>query len=168
MLNIWFRGGENPDGTPIEVIDAIDFYFKYLFDEEWMEDPFVKEMIRDVDKSEVVAPHIIERPVLGPILPEVLSGGVKTLMMILKTDGFIFNVNHCGDNCAKWILEIGKRKDITVYLEHWMDFKGDFEIQFMNNGHIVHNAKEYDKELIKLDYDIDVNDNIIEPEFLGR
>ena len=31
MLNIWFRGGENPDGTPIEVIDAIDFYFKYLF-----------------------------------------------------------------------------------------------------------------------------------------
>ena len=32
MLNIWFRGGENPDGTPIEVIDAIDFYFKYLFD----------------------------------------------------------------------------------------------------------------------------------------
>ena len=49
MLNIWFRGGENPDGTPIEVIDAIDFYFKYLFDEEWMEDPFVKDMIRDVD-----------------------------------------------------------------------------------------------------------------------
>ena len=95
MLNIWFRGGENPDGTPIEVIDAIDFYFKYLFDEEWMEDPFVKEMIRDVDKSEVVAPHIIESPVLGPILPEVLSGGVKTLMMILKTDGLIYNVNHC-------------------------------------------------------------------------
>lgn len=61
MLNIWFRGGENPDGTPIEVIDAIDFYFKYLFDEEWMEDPFVKEMIRDVDKSEVVAPHIYRK-----------------------------------------------------------------------------------------------------------
>ena len=49
-----------------------------------------------------------------------------------------------------------------------MDFKGDFEIQFMNNGHIVHNAKEYCDALIDFDYDIDVNDNIIEPEFLGR
>ena len=87
---------------------------------------------------------------------------------MLKDNKFMYNISNCGDNCVKWILEIGKRKDITVYLEHWMDFKGDFEIQFMNNGHIVHNAKEYCDALIDFDYDIDVNDNIIEPEFLGR
>lgn len=154
MLNIWFRGGENPDGTPIEVIDAIDFYFKYLFDEEWMEDPFVKEMIRDVDKSEVVAPHIIESPVLGPILPEVLSGGVKTLMMILKTDGFIFNVNHCGDNCAKWILKIAEKKDITIYLGYMMKFEGDFDIKILNTDAEAHNYQEYIEKIFTADEDV--------------
>ena len=154
MLNIWFRGGENPDGTPIEVIDAIDFYFKYLFDEEWMEDPFVKEMIRDVDKSEVIPPHIIESPVLGPILPEVLSGGVKTLMMILKTDGFIFNANHCGDNCAKWILKIAEKKDITIYLGYMMKFEGAFDIKILNTGAEAHNYQEYIEKIFTADEDV--------------
>lgn len=33
-------------------------------------------MLKDVDKSVVIGPHMIESPVLGPITPGELSGGV--------------------------------------------------------------------------------------------
>jgi hypothetical protein len=69
-------------------------------------------MIKDVDKSEVVGPHLIQSPVLGPISPRELSGGVKTLLLLaFDNSGKIFNATACGDNCAKWILEIAQNKD---------------------------------------------------------
>ena len=50
------------------------------------------EIIRDVDKSDVVSAHLIESPVLGTISPKELSGGVKTvLLMLFDETGRIFN-----------------------------------------------------------------------------
>ena len=47
------------------------------------------------------------------------------------------------DNCAKWILEIGKQQDITINLRHIMDFgEGEFEIEILNTEQIVHNMEE--------------------------
>lgn len=43
-------------------------------------------------------------------------------MLMLNEPDKIFNASTCGDNCAKWILEIGKRQDITINLRHMMDF----------------------------------------------
>lgn len=54
-------------------------YFDNVYEDEWIEDPFVKEMIQDVDSSTVLNAHIIESPILGPITPKELSGGVKVL-----------------------------------------------------------------------------------------
>lgn len=56
----------------------------------------------------------------------------------------IFNASTCGDNCAKWILEIGKMQDITVNLRHMMSFGKDtfFDICIKNGGEIVHTMKE--------------------------
>ena len=81
---------------------------------------------------------------LGQIPPERLSGGTKTLLLILNESEKIFNASTCGDNCAKWILEIGKRKDITINLRHLMGFgkNTEFEIRIKNGGEIVHSMKE--------------------------
>lgn len=102
-------------------------------------------MIEDVDKSEVVSSHLIESPVLGPISVKEISGGVKTLiLMAFDETRKVFNASACGDNCAKWILEIGKRKDLTINLRHIMNFgKEDFEIKILNTGEIVHNMKQF-------------------------
>ena len=55
----------------------------------------------------------------------------------------IFNASACGDNCAKWILEIAKKKDLTIRLGYLMDFgKDDFSIEIVNLGKEVHNALE--------------------------
>ena len=104
-------------------------------------------MIRDVDKSEVVSPHLIESPVLGPVSVKEISGGVKTLiLMAFDQSGKIFNASACGDNCAKWILEIGSKKDLTINLRHIMDFgEGEFEIKILNTNEIVHNMEQFIK-----------------------
>ena len=101
-------------------------------------------MIKDVDNSDVLSGECINSPVLGQIPPERLSGGVKTLLLMLNEPDKIFNASTCGDNCAKWILEIGKLKDLTINLRHMMSFGRDtaFEIQVENGGEIVHSMRE--------------------------
>ncbi|WP_455054845.1 DUF4869 domain-containing protein [Merdimonas faecis] len=120
-------------------------YFNNTYDDEWITDPLTVEMIKDVDKSEVIGPHLIESPVLGPISVKEISGGVKTLILMDFDDsGRIFNASACGNNCAKWILEIGKRKDLTINLRHIMNFgKEPFEIKILNNGEMVHDLDRF-------------------------
>ena len=70
---------------------------------------------------------------------------MKTLiLMAFDETQKVFNASACGDNCAKWILEIGKRKDLTINLRHIMNFgKEDFEIKILNTGKMVHNMKQF-------------------------
>ena len=119
-------------------------YFKNTYEPEWFETELAKQIVREVDDSEVLSSECIQSPVLGQIPPERLSGGVKTLLFILNEPEKIFNASTCGDNCAKWILEIGKREDVTINLRHMMDFGKDtvFEIKIKNGGEIVHSMKE--------------------------
>lgn len=83
--------------------------------------------------------EILDEVEKGQIPPERLSGGVKTLLLILNEPDKIFNASTCGDNCAKWILEIGKRIDVTINLRHMMSFGKDtqFDIEVQNGGEIV-------------------------------
>lgn len=120
-------------------------YFNNTYDDEWITDPLTVEMIKDVDKSEVIGSHLIESPVLGPISVKEISGGVKTLILMAFDDsGRIFNASACGNNCAKWILEIGKRKDLTINLRHIMNFgKEPFEIKILNNGEMVQDLDRF-------------------------
>lgn len=142
MLKIWYYGG-------VSYMTDAPSYFDNVYEDEWLEDVFVKEMIRDVDNSTVISPHIIESPILGAITPKELSGGVKVLILMLKDDSFVYNLSNCGNNCAKWVLKIAGQKDLTVYLQHMIRFEGEFEIQIMNTGKIVHNPKEYVLGLIE-------------------
>lgn len=126
------------------ILKSILFYFKNTYEPEWFEAKLAKEMIKDIDDSDVLSGECINSPVLGQIPPERLSGGVKTLLLMLNEPDKIFNASTCGDNCAKWILEIGKLKDLTINLRHMMSFGQDaeFEIRIENGGEIVHSMRE--------------------------
>ena len=50
-------------------------------------------MINDVDNSTYIDGLVITSPVLGPIPPERLYGGVKTLIMIYEKPALIFDAN---------------------------------------------------------------------------
>lgn len=120
-------------------------YFDNQYEDEWITDMLSVEMIKDVDKSEVISARLIESPVLGSISIKELSGGVKTLiLMAFDNTNKVFNASVCGDNCAKWILEIGMLKDLTINLRHIMDFgSGEFEAKILNTGEMVHNMSEF-------------------------
>lgn len=138
MLSIIFGDADNTIYHP-------PTYFDNTYEDNWITDPLSVEMIKDVDKSEVVGPHLIQSPVLGPISTKELSGGVKTLiLMAFDETGKIFNASACGNNCAKWILQIAESKDLTINLRHVMDFgDGDFSARILNNGIVVNSMKEY-------------------------
>lgn len=138
MLNVYL-------GEMEQAIYYPPAYFDNQYEDEWITDKLSIEMIRDVDKSEVIGPHLIESPVLGPISVKEISGGVKTLMLLaFDQSGRVFNASACGDNCAKWILKIGREKDLTINLRHLMDFgNNEFELKILNTGDMVYNMEQF-------------------------
>jgi hypothetical protein len=137
MLNIFY-------GDMEDVIFNTSVYFKNTYEPEWIVSDLARKIILDVDKSEVIESECIKSPVLGMIPPERLSGGTKTLLLVLNEPDKIFNAsNCCGDNCAKWFLTFGKMQDVTINLRHLMNFgKAPFDINILNTNQIVHSMGE--------------------------
>jgi glycosyltransferase involved in cell wall biosynthesis len=107
---------------------------------------------------------------MGIIPVTMISRGLKTLILLQHDSTRIFNVSACGDNCARWVLEIAKRsdKDLLINLRHIMDF-GDkpYEIKIVNNDKnrgllfsramgILKSTGEY---LMNIDPDDEINGN---------
>ena len=67
MLNIYF--GDMP-----EAVYNTAVYFNYTYEDEWLTSDFAKDVIKKIDKSNVLGPHAIESPVFVP--PDRFSGGI--------------------------------------------------------------------------------------------
>ena len=136
MLNVIFGKIDN-------VIFNTSVFFKNSYEESWLLEKETQQMILDIDKSKVLGNGAIESPVLGIISPTSLSGGVKTLILISHISDKIFNASNCGNNCASWLLKIGKEKNVTINLRHLMNFgDGYFELNIVNKNKIVRSMDE--------------------------
>lgn len=124
-------------------------FFDNTYEEDWITDPFSMQVIRDIDKSEVVDPGLVDSPFLGRIPIERISRGAKTLILMYFDSGHVFNASMCGDNCAPWILKIGQMKDVTIRLGYLMRF-GDapFEIEVANLHKVVHSLRELNETVL--------------------
>lgn len=150
MLRIYYGQLENEN-----YIFSPDIFFNNTYEDEWITEPTVKRMIKDIDGSEVIGPRAIDSPYLGLIPTERLSGGVKTLILMKFDHKHIFNASACGDNCAEWILKIAEEaeikegRDLTIRLGYLMDFgEKDFEIEIVNLGKIVHTIGELNETVL--------------------
>ena len=136
MLHIFF--GDYP-----EAIYNTNVYFDNTYKDKWITKSISKEIIKDVDKSEVLDEKTILSPVFGNMSPKKLSGGTKTLLLIDNDSKKVFNASTCGDNCAKWNLKIAQDRKVVINLRHLMDFgKDEFKIKVINTGKIVYNMSE--------------------------
>ena len=117
MLNIFY-------GDMKEAVYNTAGYFKYDYEDEWIVDPFVKEMILgrgQIDRNGQRGNR--QSRCLGKIPPVGLSGGVKTLILVKFEKDKVFNASTCGDNCAKWLLENSRSRRIErLILRHLMNF----------------------------------------------
>ena len=147
MLSIYFG-----DYSGANYIDNPDLYFDNTYEDEWLEDERSKEMVRDIDRSELVTPNLVVSPVLGSVSINRLSGSVQTLIQIANDSEHVYNASACGDNCAKWLLKIGREKDILVRMGHMMHFADSdgeqIDIRIDNSGEIVHSQSELNNKVI--------------------
>lgn len=59
------------------------------------------------------------------------------MIVLLKTSRIVSG-DSMGSNCAKWLVEIGKRKDIEINLNYFMDIDPDGnEVYIVNDGSAV-------------------------------
>lgn len=111
---------------PKNVLNSAVYIFNNEFKSEWFNDSLVEEMVLDVDLTKHFKDQIFESPVLGFILPERLSGGVKGLILILKSERAkkFSAYRSCifGDNCVKWIAKLSFITDFAIYMSHPLDF----------------------------------------------
>ena len=125
------------------VISNTSVFFNNVYSPEWLQDAFARRIIKSVDKGTVLGPNAIETKILGPIPPEKLSAGTKTLLLMLFMPEHVYNATNCGDNCASWILKIARKHDLTISLYHLMDFgNGRFTARVDNTGETVHSMTE--------------------------
>ncbi len=142
MLNILFREDEHE-------IRYTDSYFNNNYQDEWLEDPLVKQIIQDIDSSQVISPQIVSSPVLGAIPVTQISGGAKAVILMLKKPELLIHGNSCGDNCAAWIDKIGKMQDIYIHLTYPMRFPENVILTVMDTNTVCNSYPEYVKEYLK-------------------
>ena len=131
MLKIFF--GKHPD----EIYNT-DVYYRNQYDKMWVMDSFAKKIIADIDDSTVIAPDVIQNDIFGSFNSTELSTGVKTILLIKNQPNRIFNISNCGDNCAKYILELAENRDIKVTLHHINDRRRKIitdPIEYLMLGH---------------------------------
>jgi hypothetical protein len=145
MLHIWLG---NCNAATYDSDAAFDYYQE----PEWFTDPFVKEMVKDVDKTELIGQKLAYDYMGDPMNPNDLSSGVKCLIVMYKVDNIIMDGNSMGNNCAKWIIEIGKAKDCYMTLVYFMAFNryldsedSEFICNVLNRKRVVKTFREYNK-----------------------
>ena len=144
MLTIIFG-----DYKEANYISNPDMFFDNTYEDKWLESDLAKDIVKDIDKSDLEGPNLVVSPVLGSIPVTRISGGAKTLIQIAFYSDHIFNASACGDNCAKWLLKIGNDKDIVVRMGHVMHFPEEsFDIKIANTGDIVHTPYELVEKVI--------------------
>lgn len=142
MLSIYFGDKSDAAYGPT--------WFQFNYDIRWFQDSFVEQMMEDIDHSSYKGGELIESDVMGPIPPERLSGGLKTLILIYKKPEMIFDATSCGPNCAKWLLEIGKKEDVTVTLNYIMTMPDEpLNVCILNDHTTVHSKEEYTLAALK-------------------
>lgn len=142
MLHILFREDERE-------VRYTDSYFNNNFQDEWMEDELVKQIIRDIDGSDLISAQIVLSPVLGAIPVTQISGGAKAVILMLKMPELLIHGNSCGDNCAEWITKVGKMQDINVHLTYPMRFPDDVELIVDDTDTYCDSYQAYVKEYLK-------------------
>lgn len=139
---------------PEHLLDTATTLFNLENKKDWFNDPLVEEMVRDVDKTEHIKDAIFESPVLGTILASELSGGVKGLILILKSKSLsdYTAMRSCifGDNCIKWLIKLSYIADFTIYMSHFLDFYfgGDYSKDFDGYHNTPINAVGADGEVL--------------------
>lgn len=141
MLYVLFSLAPEVKGVDMQPNAVFDLSMKM----GWFNDPIVKQMIWDIDKTKAVKDFLLESTRLGgAIPPQWLSGGVKTLIL-MHMEGYRTNLTKLGNNCLPWLFKLSKEKDIYCSCSNpHIDFdETDIEVICLNNGERIYNQRRW-------------------------
>lgn len=145
MLSILF--GKETENTNIDP----DTYFNNTCEVEWFDNEIVKQIIKDIDDSEVIGFSLISKH-LGAASVEWLSGSCKTLILLYMDDDFEPNLTWLGSNCEDWLIKISELRDIRAVMTgedlHFINKR--FEFLCLNDNTIIKDQYTWNRKL--LDY----------------
>lgn len=148
-----------------DLVSSIKMFFIGYFKKEWLLNKTVQQIIKDIDKTDIIIVKnqpIIMSPILGNILPDNLSGGVKALILMLMLDNINFipyyKTSTLGDNCFPWLLKIAEKKNIYMYVNSPFELPENKQYDYENELLKVYG--DYDYKFINLDDDNKLVDGI--------
>lgn len=109
MLNLIFQKAK----TNLHFIPDCRLFFSNNKQEEWFKDPFVQEIIKEVDSAELIDGFCIRDRLGKTVPPEYLSSGSKVAILIWKYPDKVFNLTQCGNNAFKFVVDLCRKYDRT-------------------------------------------------------
>ena len=130
----------------------IDSYFNNVYENDWLEDETVKQIVKDIDGSELNGLNVIS-PVLGSISVRDISGGAKALICLLKEEnpeGFI-DLVVLGENCEKWLAYVFENRDVQVCMTGYHLFFDDYNVSgvCLNDNTEIKNSNDWRDKLFE-------------------
>lgn len=137
MIRVWF-GHDCPFYT---VVNATRTASTHLKTEDYS-DPFVIEMLKVIDNVDTDQQGRMTHPIFGAINQSMLSSGVSSLVLALKTD-FPIDLTRMGDNCIPFLLDIADKKDVKCVCNRVPKFNKDFTFEDLRSGKIMHTRERF-------------------------
>lgn len=112
MLNLIFQTAKAKDPSKVNPDSRLvfDLYKK----QEWFQDPFVQQIIKEVDHATVLQGFVLQTDKGMIIPPEYLSTGTKTAICMYEMSDQVFNLTQMGDNVFVYMCQLALERDVTV------------------------------------------------------
>ncbi len=138
MLNVIFGREHAGDNF---VLDA-RIFFKYNKKPEWFSDPFIKRVLRGIDKCEVLFEEALKDRTGHGISTMMISTGSKTLCCLYFNPDKVFYGSSMGDNCIPFYMELARSRDISLCFEHYPDISEEY----FNEGLLIKDGVVLDED----------------------
>ena len=135
-------------GHPKDIYFYIDSEFEEMFELSWLDDPFNKRILQEIDncKYNGVAMEDLTQGYTFSVYD--ISSGSKALMLVNELDEIGIWGTAFGDNCTDFLLELAEKKDVTIYLQHYMKFHPEhFKAYSLTQNKVYESYQDYQKEL---------------------
>lgn len=129
--------------------------FDLLYEEAWLDDPWSRQVISDIQRIDVTDETRSVRSILAEysIPPEELATGTKNLLLTkFNPDGRKIRMSMMGENCYKWLMQIADEQDVcgvaTKPLFFTAEDIGDREIYFVNTNFVGKGFKGFEEGML--------------------
>lgn len=135
-----------------------DVTFDVCHTDEWLDSDFARRVITDIDQIDVTDTSQPVRILLAlqGMTPELLCTGTKNLIRTYNLPEYKVRMGRMGENCYKYLMEIGRDKDITGVVVNAIIFSDEdmqgLPVYFSQTGKTARNADEFLTDMCELIY----------------